>query len=303
MSVCAPIANHLYSKEISCFDKAALVRLANAWNESHPDDRIRNIAKASRKQLWSAIKNKMSPKCKTGGKSNGKGENIEACWVDHLASANDPIHKKLRPVEPKEWKKNPYEWLSNFDIEDAMQQYEDDKSYKFKFIGVFPVDFAIKTGIFGKCLYEETCNIDFQRLVKKGIEYAGMVINMDHHDEPGSHWTALFIAMNPKSPLYGAYYYNSVPNPPPKEVEAYMKMLKNKAEELTPNVPFKLQYNTYQHQYKNTECGLFSMAYLVRWLVLLQKNPSTDFEKVVKISIRDEHVHKLRKLFFRPRTV
>jgi hypothetical protein len=291
MSVCAPKAVAGGPKDSSCFDRGALVRLANAWNQSNKENPIRNIKKLGKVELWKAIQKRMNSTC--------KGEDKEACWVDKLMPASDPINKKLRPVQPEEWEKNPYEWLSNFDIEDAMRQYEENRDYRFKFIGVFPVDFAMKTGFFGKCLYEETCNIQFKRLLKRGYDYAGMVINMDRHDEPGSHWTALFIVMNPKLPSYGAYYYNSVPSNPPKEVESYMAMLKETAEKETPGVPFKLQSNSYRHQYKNTECGVFSMTYLVRWLVLLQKNKNTSFDKVVNIGIRDEDVHKLRKKFFR----
>lgn len=294
MTVCAPKAYDTLEKDHTCFDRQALVRLANAWNTSHPSQPIRNLANLTKKQLWKAIHDHMLPTC--------KGQNKEACWVDHLTRPDDPIQKKLRPVAPPEWERNPHEWLSNYDIEDGMYMYEDDPSFQFKMIGVFPVDFAVKTGFFGQCLYEETCNIHFQKLRKRGYKYAGMVINMDSHDKPGSHWTALFIVMDPKLPSYGAYYYNSVPNPPPKEVDAYMKMLQKKAQEETPDVPFQLAYNTYRHQYKNTECGMFSIAYLVRWLALLQKNPQTTFEKVVKIKIRDEDVHKLRKLFFRRST-
>ncbi|QIG60182.1 hypothetical protein [Dishui Lake large algae virus 1] len=297
MSVCAPKSNGTYSQIRSCFDKAALVRLAEAWNKGHENDRIENIPKLTRRALWDAINKKMQQKCKGGN------ENKEACWVDHLAKPDDAVAKKLRPVAPDEWKSNPREWLSNFDIEDAMYQYEDDKEYKFKFIGVFPVDFAVKFGFFGQCLYEETCSINFKKLLKKGYKYAGMVINMDRHDEPGSHWTALFIVLDPKSPQFGAYYYNSVPNPPPKEIDEYMNMLQKKAHEDYPNRQFKLDYNKkYRHQYKNTECGVFSMSYLVRWLVLLKKNPNTTFEKVINIKMRDDDMYKLRKKFFRVRS-
>lgn len=291
MSVCAPKAYDTLERDHSCFDRQALVRLATAWNTTHPEQKIRNLARLTKKQIWRAIHDRMLPKC--------KGKEMEACWVDHLAKSNDPIQKKLRPVAPPEWKDNPYEWLSNFDIEDSMYLYEDDPSFQFKMIGVFPVDFAVNRGFFGQCLYQETCSIDFQKLRKRGYRYAGMVINMDSHDEPGSHWTALFIVLDPKLPSYGAYYYNSVPNEPPKEVDAYMKMLQKKAEEDAPGVPFQLAHNTYRHQYKNTECGMFSIAYLVRWLVLLRKNPKTTFERVVKIKIHDEDVHKLRKMLFR----
>lgn len=294
MSVCSPTANSTFSKDRTCFDKAALIRLAESWNSTHKTDKITNIRKLSKKELWSQINRKMLAKC--------KGEDKEACWVDNLVNNEDPVTKKLRPVSPDEWKKNPYTWLSNYDIEDAMFQYEDEDSYKFKFIGVYPVDFATKAGIFGKCLYQETCDIDFKKLRKRGYKYAGMVINLDHHDQPGSHWTALFVVMDPSSPGYGAYYYDSVSRAPPKEVEEYMKLLKQKAQDADSTKEFKLEYNPYRHQFKNTECGIFSMSYLVRWLVLLQKNQNTTFEKVVKIKIRDEDVHRLRRKFFRQKS-
>lgn len=291
MSVCSPVANDNYEKDRTCFDKAALVRLAESWNNTHKNDQIKNINKLTKKKLWGEINRRMLTRCKGGDK--------EACWVDHLTNNSDPVAKNLRPIAPKEWKKNPYTWLSNYDIEDAMFQYEDDMSYNFKFIGVYPIDFAAKTSIFGKCLYQETCDIDFKRLLKKGYKYAGMVINMDAHDEPGSHWTSLFIIMDPSSPNYGAYYYDSVSRPPPKEVDEYMKILREKAQATDPTKDFQLEYNKYRHQYKNTECGMFSMSYIVRWLVFLKKNPSTHFEKIVNIKIRDEDMYRLRKKLFR----
>lgn len=294
MSVCSPKSNEIFEKDRTCFDRAALVRLVTSWNKSHPMNQIKNIQKSSKRQLWSKLNEKMKTKC--------KGENKEACWVDKLASNSDPVSKKLRPVAPKEWKKNPYTWLSNFDIEAAMYQYEDEDKYKFKFIGVYPVDFAQKEGWFGKCLYEETCQINFKKLVKKGYKYAGMVINMDKHDEPGSHWTALFIVMDSNLPSYGAYYYDSVSNPPPKEVKEYMELLKQQANLQDSTKEFHLEYNTVRHQYKNSECGIFSMAYIVRWLVLLEKDQNTTFQKVVKIKINDEMIHDLRKKFFREKS-
>lgn len=295
-AVCSPSSNNIYLRDRTCFDKPALLRLAESWNKTHKTDPITNTNKLSKRKLWEQINRKMQSKCK------GKGDDKEACWVDHLASKSDPVTKKLRPVAPEEWSKNPYTWLSNYDIEEAMVQYEDDESYKFKFIGVYPVDFAAKTSLFGQCLYQETCDIDFKKLLKKGYKYAGMVINLDYHDEPGSHWTALFIIIDPSSSNYGAYYYDSVSRPPPKEIDDYMKLLQTKAQEADPTKTFKLEYNIYRHQFKNSECGVFSMSYIVRWLVLLQKKPDTTFEKVVKIKIRDEDIHKLRRKFFRQKS-
>ena len=38
----------------------------------------------------------------------------------------------LRPPQPIDWIKNPVEWLSNFDIDKVMKQYEKYPIYKYK---------------------------------------------------------------------------------------------------------------------------------------------------------------------------
>jgi hypothetical protein len=64
--------------------------------------------------------------------------------------------------------------------------------------------------------------------------------------------------------------------------------------------PFKLEYNTHQHQYKNTECGVFSMVYQIRWLEGLKTDPKTTFDRVVQHKMRDDEIHRFRDVLFRP---
>ena len=91
-----------------------------------------------------------------------------------LSNVNDDElrHKTFKPIHPDEWLDNKYAWLSNFDIDAVMAQYED--LYKdFVFLGPVPIDFEdIYTELSGKTL---------QNLYKQGKRRIGIVFNLDPH--------------------------------------------------------------------------------------------------------------------------
>lgn len=293
---CSPKQQKSYVKDKTCFTKEALVRLAEAWNKSNVSDPITNIAKMSKRKLWNELDRRMHATC---------GAGKEWCWVDTLQGArpSKEVAKTLRPLQPKEWKKKPFTWLTNYDIEDVMEQYDFsvEPSFKYKFLGVFPIDFEAKT-MFGKCLFEEFCGLDIGKIRRKGIKYLGMITNLDKHDEDGSHWTSLFVNMDTSSPSFGAYYYDSVASSPPPEVMRFMNSLKEQAMRLkgAEGKSFVIKWNRVRHQYKNTECGMFSMAYQIRWLTHLRNKTTTTFEEIVNVPLRDEDVHAMRNGLFRP---
>lgn len=295
----------MFEKDKTCFTKEALVRLAAAWNEAHPETIIAKADTLSKKKLWQQLNSRMFKICKGSGR--------EWCWVDKLqkAKSSPEVAKSLRPARPREWYKKPYAWLSNFDIEAVMRQYQDDKLNHFKFLGVYPLDFAAKD-FFGTCLFQEICALDIAKIAKSRnkVKYIGMVTNLDYHHQDGSHWTALFACIDPKSPCFGAYYYDSVaPSKPPAEIANFMNVLKSQAETYAKSVPggenavFNINHNRRRHQYGNSECGLFSMAFLIRWIDRMRKRPlETKFADIVDINLGDADVHELRKVLFRPNT-
>lgn len=291
---CSPKQQPTYAKDKTCFSKEALLRLVQVWNKAHPDRPIRLTL--SKRKMWQELNMRMRPMC---------GDGQEACWVDRLEGGepSKEVADSLRPVQPKEWKQKPYTWLSNYDIEDVMEQYDFsfDPSYKYKFLGVFPIDFEAKT-MFGKCLFQEFCGLDIAKIRRKGIKYMGMVTNLDKHDQDGSHWTSLFLNMDTASPSFGVYYYDSVANAPPSEVMRFMKSLREQATQLpgAEGKSFQLKWNRVRHQYKDTECGMFSMVYQIRWLTHLRDKTSTTFEEIVRVPLSDEDVHKFRNKLFRP---
>lgn len=294
---CSPTRVNAFKKEHTCFTRKALVNLANAWNESNPSRKITNINGKTKMQLWSALNQRMSSQC---------GDGQEWCWVDELQGARAPkeVTENLRPVKPKEWYKQPFTWLNNFDIEAVMKQYAEEPDFNYEFLGVYPIDFQAKT-MFGACLFREFCSLSIAKYAKKGIRFIGMVTNLDRHDQSGSHWTSLFMCIDPSLPCFGAYYYDSVAQRTPAEVQNFMENVRDQAMQLpgAAGKTFQIKHNTVKHQYGNSECGVFSMAYQIRWLEKLKKSPQkTQFEDIVNINLRDKDVHQLRSKLFRPNT-
>lgn len=251
--------------------------------------------------LWQEINDKMADIC--GRNSPGK----EACWADNLHGMrpSKEVAKSLRPIKPAEWNKNEYTWLTNYDIEAVMNQYDYDTHHKFsyKFLGVFPIDFESKSAM-GQCLFQEFCALDIPRMYKRGIKYVGMITNLDKHNESGSHWTSLFICIDPVSPAFGAYYYDSVAATPPREIVHFIDTVKKQVSEIHirgHRHEFRVKYNKMRHQKGNTECGIFSIDYQIRWLTGLIKNKNFNFEDVTMLpQINDSYIHKFRNIYFRP---
>jgi hypothetical protein len=302
---CSPVSAETYNKNKTCFSLEALQRLAATWNQIHKDHKIK-IKGRSRNTIWKDLNIRLKDLC--------SGNDKESCWVDSLKVATVPVvAKNLRPSRPASWDKNPSEWLSNIDIENVMFQYNE-LNNGYNFLGVFAIDFAEKDQ-FGKCLYEEICSLNIFNLSKKKIKYVGLITNLDKHDEPGSHWTSTFMCIDPYSPSFGAYYYDSVSRAPPKEMEKFMNDLKSQATHIIANLKaktknknnskkiydFRLAYNKKQDQYGNNECGMFSMYYQMNWLKYLNSNPNTQFEDVIAGKISDKMMNDYRNVVFRKR--
>jgi hypothetical protein len=298
MHYCSPVKTQ--RKGNGCFSKESLIKLIDTWNKINPNNKIIIKDSFSNKKLWTLLNDKMK---------NIYNDKDDWCWTTALdnmtTDTNDKkyikgISKELRPEKPVEWNKNPRTWLSNYDIDKVMKQYESNKNNKFKFLGVFPIDFTVKDK-FGKCLFSELCHIDIKDHIKKKIKFIGLITNLDKHNEPGSHWTSTFIIIDPKLKSYGAYYYDSTAKQIPLYVFTFLKDIKKQLNEIYPTNNFKITYNKKQHQRKNTECGMFSLLFQIRWLNYIKQNKDITFDDIINDpDIEDEHVFKLRDVLFRP---
>ena len=296
MAYCSP--KGLDNKKVhhTCFSKKALVNLANAWNKTNPGSKIANVSKSTVQKLWSELNQKMAGAC---------GKDAEHCWVDKLLPHNEEVNDNLLPKRPKEWEKNKRQWLTNFDIDGVMEQYQDEPKYKFRYLGTFPIDFAKVQDTFGRCLYDEMCTINLKKLYNQGVRILSATFNTDPSYKSGQHWISLVIIIDPSLPSYGAYFSDSVGKYPPREVSEFMERIKNQAKIAFPNAKreFRIDYSKKQMQFKNTECGIFSIAYQIRWINHIHTKPTTTtFEDIIKQSnaINDDIIYELRNVLYRP---
>lgn len=284
-SSCSPKVNG--NKNKSCLPYEMLVLIANMYNNNHVD-KIDIVGKKYKKILHKALESKLKPQCGSD----------EACWIDlpfvRNSNARTKLEKNFKPEKPKSWYENPNEWLNTYDILNVMMQYEEgDKTYKF--MGVFPVDFAAKNSSSGTCIVQDMCQINLAELWKKGIKKVGVVFNTDTSKGSGQHWISLFIGIDPKRKNYGVFFYDSVAMNPPREVTAFMKIMKSELEKLHPRHTNKIEYrvNKVRRQFKNSACGLYSMLFQI----LILKNK---FDKVCQDMGFDDEVEKFRDILYRP---
>lgn len=189
----------------------------------------------------------------------------------------------LAPKKPDEWNSDPDKWLDSQNIEDVLKQYEE--AYPdFEFMGPYPIDFAAPDPYKkdGSCLISEICNLRVQASLAAGKKKIGIVYNLDPHFKSGSHWVAAYIDI----PGHKCYYFDSYGLSPPKQIATFMKWL------TTQDPKMKLSYNARQFQFKNTECGVYSIYFIIR---MIKGDP---FRSFTRQSPRDHKMIELRDELF-----
>lgn len=228
-----------------------------------------------------------------------------SCKNDYCLLQNRNIAQKVshafRPKKPKEWQQDERYWLSTEDIIGVMKQYEDAHP-DFEFIGVFPRDFQGQHIHHGSCVVNRLCdtNAFLDDFFKSGKTTFGMVFNLDLHYQSGSHWVAILANFDVKDKMYGIYYYDAVAIQPWEEfkkfmteVQAYMYSKVRPEKERK----FPKQINKHRRQFSNTECGVFSMLYII---LCLERKKDTHFRKVCIEMGTDDAVASYRNILYTP---
>ena len=273
-SVCAP--NIDISEHYTCFTQNELKDIAESFNLYIKTNNLCNDKKIcvpkkkieiegkSKKQLWDSIYKRLNKICK-----------YEYCWID-LEFINvindDKLKNKLKyfTFKPKTTLTN-YSWLSTNDINYVLQQYQElDKT--FKFLGTFPSDFY------------NFLKFDYTSLVTYNL--VAIVLNLDSHDKTGSHWVSLVIDNNKKT----IEYFDSLGKSPNTNIKQFIKLLR-----VTVFPKYKYKWNKIKHQNKNTECGVYSIYFII------QRFLGYTFDEINKAKITDEQMNLLRSYIFRPK--
>jgi hypothetical protein len=192
------------------------------------------------------------------------------------------------PTSPKEWTKNPNEWLSSLDIIQVMNQYE--KKYKcFEFMGPSPIDYDTHK-LYSECVWEELCHFNLADQIKKKKTKIGIIFNLDPHYKSGSHWVSLFINIK-KGQIF---YFDSAGPQIPEQIKKLVDKVTEQGHQLQNKINFVFDQNyPVEHQYGNTECGMYSLFFIVH---MLEDKITGHYLK--KHILKDKYIEKFRKIYF-----
>lgn len=268
----------------SCYSFDDLRYLRNLWNAKHPDA-AQQITTDNVREIHRQLTAHNAAQC---------GEK-EACWL-HQPFVKESVGKQIRefafaPEAPKEWEKNPNEWLSSTEIENVMQQYQ--KAYKcFRFIGPSPIDFdTVVSG--GETVWTELSGLSIAALKAEGINKVGIILNTDPHNKGGQHWISMFINIKRGQ----IFFFDSVGAAAPKEVMALVARVQQQGAALSPPIHFTFDQNhPVEHQYGNTECGIYSLFFIVH---MVEDKITRHYLKTHVL--RDKYMEKFRKVYFNER--
>ena len=275
---CAP---HLSFENGSCMTLNTLIKLADAYNTHCQETNSDNLIKThDGLELLHPDEYKRYLLFEMGKRFKGSQHD----WIKHKCTEfmaedekEDLEYNVFRPDGPQ----GKFEWLSTFDINFALAQYE--KKYEdFQFLGAVPIDFA------------ELDNLPFKTLnlndiYKNGKKRLGVIFNLDEHYKGGSHWVSLFSDLD-KGQIYFSDSFGIKAEARivdfMRKIEEYLKNERNIRE---PDV----KYNKMQHQKGNSECGVYSINFILRLL------KGKTFDHITKKRVTDAKVNKCRMIYFK----
>lgn len=273
---CAPAINF---ESHSCIRLDILIEMSRAFNEDNPHDTIllyHNLEALNpnkyKRYLLKQLKNKLTLKC-----------NSQKCWTEQnfINNMKEKTKEELlkytfRPEGPQ----GRFDWLNTINIEEVMKQYE--KKYPdFVFLGAVPIDFD-DLPILG------IKDLNFNDLLNSGKIKIGIVFNLDKHNQKGSHWVAMYCNLKNGE----IYFYDSYGLRPVKEIRTLMRKIHRFCETGLGMKDIKSDYNKVRHQFEGSECGVYSISFILRLL------SGDTFEKVCRDKNPDEEVNKCRNTYF-----
>jgi hypothetical protein len=181
----------------------------------------------------------------------------------------------FRPIGPQ----GKFEWLNTININDVMKQYET-KYSDFKFLGAVPIDFddLPQLGI---------STLPFKELLSKGIKRVGIIFNLDESWKSGSHWVAASANLDKGE----VYFFDSYGVEPEKRIRKFMRRVVKFCQDT--NIKAKADYNRIRHQYGDSECGVYSINFLLRTL------RGDTFEQICESKTPDKVINQCRKVYFK----
>lgn len=269
---------HITKTEGFCAPKSVvnkLKKLTEEVDENKNNDNMADQFAVDGNRLLEILKSKYNCNSETCVLSNYEVKKyVDSDLIESVLKEN------FKPLGPKCTK----EWLSNFDIDDVLDQMK--KKYKHKNFLHIPFqmrDFE-KTG-------SELANLNWQDEYTKGFRTFGTVMNTDYSTGKGIHWFAIFGDFSDGLDVFTVEYFNSSGELPLPEVNAWMKKFKHS---LNFEKPVKDLITTrIVNQQSSSECGLYSLYYIISRL------HGVSWEWFNKNRVKDKVMYEFRKYLFR----
>jgi hypothetical protein len=262
----------------SCYSLNVLVKMAEEYNKNNSSDIIQlfpnfeTLNRSKYKQyLVKEFKKRLSDVCDS-----------QKCWATHI------FIKNMNKIQTEELQKNifrpsgpqgKFEWLNTININDVMKQYE--KKYSdFLWLGAVPIDFDDLTQLKIKSL-------DFDVLYRNNKTKIGIIFNLDESWKSGSHWVASYANLKEGQ----VYYFDSYGIPPEHRIRTYMRRVANYYKDNL-KINIDANHNKIRHQYGGSECGVYSINFILRLL------RGDSFKDICASKIPDKKINKCRKVYF-----
>ena len=272
---CAP---HLDFENGSCYPLELLIDMAEAFNEfSKSNGKNDFILLNSKEETLDPDNYKIYLLHEFKKRNDGDQRDlIKEKFTKFMSEeGKDYLENNVyRPVGPQ----GKFDWLSTVDINQVLKQYEE-KYPDFLFLGAVPIDFDDLD-------YLPFKKLDIQKLKKDGIKRIGVIFNLDEHYKSGSHWVSLFSDLE-KAQLY---FSDSYSGPPEKRISAFMKRIIETIEK--EGKKCDVRHNKTRHQRGNSECGVYSINFILRLL------KGKTFDHITRKRLSDDKVNKCRAIYF-----
>lgn len=251
MNHCSP--KKTIHNSYTCFTKYELIHITKYFNKVL---KIQLSTSLNKYELYLQLKKFINPITKCSH---------EICWLQHKSFLNSLPYSPLKIFKPQMPNKR-YALLNTFDINLILSQYEQIFP-NFKYLGAQPSNF------FSNKNYNIITN------AIQNFDFVGLIFNLDEHDQPGSHWVAVFINSKNKT----IEYFDSLGHKPIENISRTLNIIN-----------FKLITNVLIHQTGNNACGLYAILFIIYKLYF-----TNNFD-YLKFKLPDSKVQTFRKLFFRP---
>lgn len=292
-----------YHNNNSCFNNNQIISLIDQYNNAIKKKKIKGQLIANNKPLlmYNELKKQLSS-------CNGN----EICWIKQ----NFVVNKKqfINAFKPQ-GTTNRFDWLSTSNINEVMKQYEL-KHNNFLFAGAIPRDILKLDNYTLMSFNIPIKDLEIKHMLELKKNIIAFIYNLDESYQNGSHWVALYCDIsNCKIFFFDSYGYR-----PHKDIRKMIRKLalmcynykehnciencsninisesfmhptntkKNKIEKKLNEI----EWNRNKFQYKNTECGVYSIYFIIQ---LLEGNT---FQNFISNKIPDDIINKERDKLF-----